>query len=60
MRVKRTVPCATLFLQTTISRSTTQVFIKPGEPIPSQTAKEPYDGDDYRRQLELILALLRP
>jgi hypothetical protein len=57
--VKRTVPCVTLFLQTTVSRSTTQVFIKPGEPIPSQTPKEPYSGDDYRRQLESILALLR-
>jgi hypothetical protein len=57
--VQRAVPCATLFLQTTISRSTTQVFIKPGEPIPSQTPKEPYSGDDYRRQLESIMALLR-
>jgi hypothetical protein len=57
--VQQAVPCVTLFLQTTISRSTTQVFIKPGEPIPSQIAKQPYSGDDYRRQLESILALLR-
>jgi hypothetical protein len=58
--VKRTVPCVTLFLQTAISRSTTQVFIRPGDPIPSQTSKVPFSGDDYRRQLELILAVLRP
>lgn len=54
------IPSVTLFLQTTISRSTTQVFVSPGGPTPIRTPKEPMTSDAYRLQLEAILAELTP
>jgi hypothetical protein len=59
VKVLRTTPCVTLFLQTINSKSTTQVFINQGESIPTRTPKYPYTTDDYRRQLKSILAVLR-
>jgi hypothetical protein len=58
--VKQEAPCVTLFLQTKISRSTTQVFINQGDPVPETTPKDPLTCDNYRRQLESIIALLQP
>jgi hypothetical protein len=57
--VMRVVPCVTLFLQTMNSRSTTNVFINQGDPIPVEAPKEPYSSNGYRRQLESLLAVLR-
>lgn len=57
--MKRQSPCITLFLQTEISRSSTQVFIYEGAPVPVSIPKESLTCDGYRRSLEAVLAVLQ-
>jgi hypothetical protein len=56
--VKQEAPCVTLLLQTKISRSTTQVFIRQDDPIPVSTPKEPFSYEHYQKQIEWIMQAL--
>lgn len=51
-------PCITLFLQTAMTETTTRVFVAPGSALPAHMPKRPLGTKDYRRQLELVLAVL--
>ncbi len=54
--VSQAAPCVTLFLQTAVSRRTTQVFASPGYSAPAGTPKVMLSGDAYRRELTTLLA----
>jgi hypothetical protein len=58
--VQHEVPCLTLFLQTKISRSTTQVFVDHDDPVPAGTPKRPFSCENYRQQLASVISLLDP
>lgn len=53
--VSRQTSCVTLFLQGTISRNATQVFVDPHAPLPRRTPKKALTAATYRCELGNVL-----
>lgn len=54
--VRRSAPCVTLFCQSAMSRSMTDVFVSPDNETLAQTPKKALTAEAYSQQLQMILA----